>query len=68
MGRSPSAPGTPRGAASGASDDSNEDEEMVGVGKGTAPGTPVAGRGLVLGQRVKKDKGRDPVYTSFQLC
>lgn len=40
----------------------SEDEIMVAVGKGTRPGTPVPGRGMVLGQRVKReDKGRDPV-------
>lgn len=33
--------------------------EMISVGKGTRPGTPVGAKGMVLGQRVGKVK--DPV-------
>jgi hypothetical protein len=41
----------------------DDDEVLVTVGKGTAPGTPVHGRGMVLGQRLSglSPKGRDPV-------
>lgn len=43
-------------------DASSDDEEYVRVGQGTAPGTPIPGKGMVLGQRIKKDNGaRDPV-------
>lgn len=34
-------------------------ERLVKVGKGTRPGTPVAGKGMVMGQRIGKVK--DPV-------
>lgn len=34
-------------------------EKMISVGKGTRPGTPIAGKGMVLGQRISKVK--DPV-------
>lgn len=41
---------------------SSDDEEYVRVGQGTAPATPIPGKGMVLGQRIKKDNGaRDPV-------
>ncbi|EJT47746.1 hypothetical protein A1Q2_04152 [Trichosporon asahii var. asahii CBS 8904] len=40
-----------------ASDD--EDDELVTVGKGTAPGTPIPGKGQVLGQRIK-NASNDP--------
>lgn len=38
----------------------DEDDELVTVGKGTAPGTPIPGRGQVLGQRIK-NASNDPV-------
>lgn len=51
------------GHSSGEEDDYDDDDQMVSVGKGTAPGTPIPGRGAVLGQRMKKDRGKDPVST-----
>ncbi|KAI9635834.1 uncharacterized protein MKK02DRAFT_24998 [Dioszegia hungarica] len=39
----------------------SSDEEMISVGKGTRPGTPVGAKGMVLGQRVGKVK--DPLRT-----
>jgi hypothetical protein len=47
-----------------ASDD--EDDELVTVGKGTAPGTPIPGKGQVLGQRIK-NASNDPVSV-FSAC
>jgi hypothetical protein len=39
------------------------------VGHGTAPGTPIPGKGMVLGQRIKKDNGaRDPVSSVGGGC
>ena len=66
MGRSPSAPGTPRSDGSqvdsrGESEDEGSEDALVGVGNDTRPGTPLAGKGLTLGMRAKKDRGKDPV-------
>lgn len=66
MGRSPSAPGTPRSDGSqvdsrGESEDEGSEDALVGVGNDTRPGTPLAGKGLTLGMRAKKDRGKDPL-------
>jgi hypothetical protein len=63
MGRSPSAPGTPRSlhGSKARSDDDESDQEIVGVGNDTRPGTPMAGKGMTLGMRLKKEKTKDPV-------
>jgi hypothetical protein len=42
-------------------DDGSSGAKLISVGKGTRPGTPVAGRGQVLGQRLPKVK--DPVLS-----
>lgn len=43
---------------------SDDEDEFVAVGKGTAPGTPIPGKGQVLGQRIKT-LGNDPVSMSM---
>ena len=70
MGRSPSAPGTPRseasnGASRGESGEDSSGDEIVEVGNDTRPGTPLPGKGLTLGMRAKKDRGKDPVRTGL---
>ncbi|BEI82487.1 hypothetical protein CcaverHIS002_0303550 [Cutaneotrichosporon cavernicola] len=58
--RPPSSRSSP--PASRRNGDSSDDDEYVPVGHGTAPGTPIPGKGMVLGQRIKKDNGaRDPL-------
>lgn len=50
------------------SSEAEDEDELVNVGKGTAPGTPVPGqKGLTLGQRLPSSLGaktKDPVGTS----
>lgn len=46
-------------------EEEEDEDELIKVGKGTAPGTPVPGKGMVLGQRLSKLGGKvvekDPV-------
>lgn len=65
--RAPSSAGDPssRGSPVDSGEEDDDDEIMVKVGKGTAPGTPVPGqRGLQLGQRLSNlggTRSKDPV-------
>lgn len=63
--RPPSSVGSGSGVRlSGPSSNGDEDEddsEYVRVGLGTAPGTPIPGKGMVLGQRIKNLNSKDPV-------
>jgi len=62
--RPPSSVGSSKFRLSGASSNGEEEEddnEIVKVGLGTAPGTPIPGRGMVLGQRIKNLNSKDPV-------
>lgn len=59
--RPPSSVGSSRRGGRSVSDEEDDDNEYVAVGRGTAPGTPIAGKGMVLGQRIKKVGSKDPV-------
>lgn len=69
--RPPSSVGSSKFRLSGASsngDEEEDDNEFVRVGLGTAPGTPIPGRGMVLGQRIKNLNSKDPVSGDGQIC
>ncbi|TXT06126.1 hypothetical protein VHUM_03599 [Vanrija humicola] len=59
--RPPSSVGSSRRGGRSASDDEDDDNEYVAVGRGTAPGTPIPGKGMVLGQRINKVGSKDPL-------
>ncbi|WVQ80274.1 hypothetical protein IAT38_002379 [Cryptococcus sp. DSM 104549] len=71
----PSSPGSSRydlesassqGGSPPLSDHETDDDEMISVGKGTRPGTPVGAKGMVLGQRLASGLGgktKDPLRT-----
>jgi hypothetical protein len=48
-------------SASSSGDEDDDDQEFVRVGQGTAPGTPIPGRGMVLAQRIRNLQSNDPV-------
>jgi len=54
------------GASSNGEEEEEDDNEIVKVGLGTAPGTPIPGRGMVLGQRIKNLNSKDPVSGNHQ--
>lgn len=59
--RPPSSVGSSR-RRSGDSDEDDDANEFVRVGRGTAPGTPIPGRpGMLLGQRIQSLNSKDPV-------
>jgi len=73
--RPPSSPGdnessSSKGASSASSEEDDEEGELVRVGQGTRPGTPLPGqKGLVLGQKVPSGlvgKAKDPVGLGYR--
>lgn len=58
-----STPASPRLRPTGSSlgDEEEDENEIVRVGRGTAPGTPIPGKGMVLGQRIRNLESKDPV-------
>lgn len=63
--RPPSSASSSRRRSAESEDD--DDNELVTVGFGTAPGTPIPGKGMVLGQRIKTLNSKDPVSGKMGL-